>query len=60
MRMQDGWLVRTPREELARARLELAAQERLAKASTKAAHKAHHTANVCEWRLRVEVLERAA
>lgn len=59
MRMQCGWLVRTPREELARARLELAAQERLAKASARAKDRAHHTANACDWRLRVEALERA-
>ena len=58
MRTENGWIVYTPREQLANARREQAAQERLAAKSTKPAHRAHHTANATDWRLVADAIER--
>ena len=58
MRYENGWIVYTPRERLANARREQAAQERLAVKSTKAAHRAHHAANAADWRLVADAIER--
>jgi hypothetical protein len=58
MRTVNGWIERTPREQMANARREQAAQERLAAISTKPAHKALHLAHAMDWRLAADAIER--
>jgi hypothetical protein len=57
MRLVDGTLIRTPREQLAAMRHEQVAHERLAAISTKTAHRQHHTHCACDWRVAADKLE---
>lgn len=50
MKIVNGWVVRTHREQVAYIEHEISCQERLVEISKKASHRRHHQTQVAEWR----------